>query len=81
MLGPISYKWLKNIFVPNLYLSEKVVNMTMSKYIGMFIMDTMKDDMAIKRQIKCIYTRGNILIKKFRQCDDCKKLIVQIILQ
>ena len=35
------------------------------KYLGMFIMDTMKDDMDINRQSKCIYTRGNIVIKRF----------------
>ena len=31
-------KWLKNLIVRNLYLSEKVVNMTTTrKYLGMFI--------------------------------------------
>ena len=40
-------------------MSEKVVNMTTTlKYLGMFIMDTMKvNNGYIKRQIKCIYTR------------------------
>ena len=46
---------------------------TTHKYLGMFISDTMKDDMGITRQIKGIYTRGNILIKGFRQCNRCKK--------
>ena len=33
----------------------------------------MKDDMVINRQINCIYTGGNILIKTFTQCDDSVK--------
>ena len=61
-------KWLKDIIdVPNLYLSERVVNLTTNhKHLGMFITDTMKDGMDINRQITCLYTRGSILIKRFR---------------
>ena len=45
---------------------------TTNKYLGMFIMDKMKDDVYVKRQVKCIYTRGTILITNLVQSEDRK---------
>ena len=36
------------------------------KYLGVFLTDTMKDDCDIKRQIRSIYARSNVLIKRFK---------------
>ena len=36
------------------------------KYLGVFLTDTMKGDCDIKRQIRSIYARGNVLINNLR---------------
>jgi len=68
-------KWLNTLVIPNLYLSGKTITVTNEhKYLGMVIADTMKDDIDMKRQIKGIYSRGNILLKRFGQCNDNVKI-------
>ena len=36
------------------------------KYLGVLLKDFFKDDSDIKRQTKCIYGKGNMLIIKFK---------------
>jgi len=68
-------KWLKNIIVPSLFLSGRIVNVTFKhKYLGMHLQDSMKDDVDMKRQMRGIYARGNVLLKRFRNCDDNVKI-------
>ena len=76
----IKPRWLKNISIPNLYLGYKCyilvisVTTTEHKYLGMYISDTRKYECDIKRKLKGVYTRGNILLKKFSQCNDIVKI-------
>ena len=68
-------KWLKNITIPNMFLSGNIVNITSNhKYLGMYIMDSLNDEMDMKRQLRSIYARGNVLIKQFRQCSEDVKI-------
>ena len=60
-----------NLKVPQFTLGHCVLNVTeCTKYLGCFISNDLCDDSDIKRQIRCIYTRGNILISKFKHCSD-----------
>jgi hypothetical protein len=63
--------FLEKLSVPTIYLDGKPVSMvTEHKYLGVFITSDFKDDRDIKRQIRAIYARGNILISKFRKCSN-----------
>ena len=60
-------RWLKNLSIPAMYLDGKQLKIVHEqKYLGVFLTDTMKDDCDIKRQIRSIYARGNVLIKRFK---------------
>ena len=59
----------KKLSVPDFYINDTVLSTTEDiKYLGCFITDNLTDDKDINRQIRCLYTRGNILISKFRHC-------------
>ena len=48
------------------------------KYLGFFVNDGFKDDLDIRRQMRAIYTRGNLLIKRFFSCiQDVKAKLFQ----
>ena len=48
------------------------------KYLGVFISEKLEDDIDIKRQVKCVYSKGNTLIRKFRACtNDVKTQLFQ----
>ena len=71
----IKPKWLKHLKVPDMLLGGQKLKFTQEKkYLGCFICNNMSDNTDIKRQIRCLYTRGNILIKKFRHCSEQVKL-------
>ena len=53
---------------------QKLLFSETKKYLGCFIHDDLCDNNDTKRQIRCVYTRGNILIKKFRHCTQEVKL-------
>ena len=38
------------------------------KYLGCFIASALKDDRDIRRQVRAIYCRGNMIIRKFSKC-------------
>ena len=38
------------------------------KYLGCFITSDLKDDTDIRRQVRAIYCRGNMIIRKFSKC-------------
>ena len=38
------------------------------KYLGYFITSDLKDDRDIRRQVRAIYCRGNMIIRKFSKC-------------
>ena len=65
---PKSMKFLKTRHV---YLGgHKLDFVDCKKYLGCFINENLCDDNDIKRLMRSVYTRGNILIKKFRFCTE-----------
>ena len=50
------------------------VTVSCQKYLGYFICDDMSDNKDIIRQTRCTYTRGNLIISKFRNCSDHVKI-------
>ncbi len=65
------------LHVPTFYVDDKAVDyVNCHKYLGFNLSDDMKDDVDITRQIRGLYTRGNMIIKCFRHCSvDVKVLL------
>ena len=67
----IKPKSLKDLFIPSVYLKGKALTFVhVQKYLGIFLDDTMSDKPDIARHVKGIYTRGNLLLNRFRHCSD-----------
>ena len=49
---------------------------TKAKYLGHIISEDMSDDADVFRQVKCLYIRGNIILRKFANCSIIVKLVV-----
>jgi hypothetical protein len=63
-------KGLKKLRVPEFYINGSVLEIVSTyKYLGVIIDDLYSDNDDILRQTRCIYARGNILIKKFSMCN------------
>ena len=64
-------KGFYNSITPNVILGGTCLRWTdQHKYLGVNISCDSKDDIDIKRQCKAIYSRGNMLIRKFKTCSD-----------
>ena len=60
---------MKDIAVPNVYLYGKPIRYShKEKYLGVIMNDNGYDDDDILRQLKGVFARGNILIRKFALC-------------
>lgn len=60
-----------SVKVPDVHLNgRKLKWISEHKYLGVHISEHFKDDSDIKRQLKYIYSKGNMLIRKFRSCSD-----------
>ena len=61
-----------NIDIPNnLLLNGKLLeNVTSQKYLGVLVANNCKDDLDIKQQCKHLYSRGNVLIRNFKNCSE-----------
>ena len=71
----VKLKWLKQLKIPDIFMGyKKLLFSETKKYLGCFICDDLCDNNDIKRQIRCVYTRGNILIKNVRPCTEEVKL-------
>ena len=67
-------------FLPQGLLKRNTFSLTLSSstlkfvdnhnYLGVNICNDESDDRAIEKQCKCLYARGNILLRHFRQCSD-----------
>ena len=67
----IQYKKSLNMSVPNVMLNGNNLKWVSDhKYLGVHICDDFTDDMDLKRQMKQLYGKGNILIRKFGKCSD-----------
>ena len=53
-----------------------IVRKPKAKYLGHIISEDMSDDADVFRQVKCLYTRGNIISRKFANCSINVKLVV-----
>ena len=63
-------KWLHNSTC-QLHLDGNILSFVNEhKYLGIKICDNMYDDADIVQQVKATYARGNVLISKFRKCDN-----------
>ena len=55
--------------LPIVYLSNQALEYKDSlKYLGVFLSSNFTDDEDVKRQIKSLYCKTNILIRKFYNC-------------
>ena len=48
--------------------------MTSNKYLGIIIHDKHQDDDDIMRYVKSLYSRGNMLISRFKTCSSSIKV-------
>ena len=64
-----------NLYVPSFSLDGVLLQVvTEQKYLGVFIRNDCNDVVDIKRQSRAIYARGNMLVRKFRHCNDAVKV-------
>ena len=62
---------VKNISVPEFYINGQPLQLVSSyKYLGVIIDSSYKDDSDIYRQMRGIYSRGNMLSSKFSKCSN-----------
>ena len=65
---PSGFKLLNQ---PRAYLDGRELSMVKShKYLGVIICDDLGDDNDISRQLKCIYAKGNYLLRTFKHCSN-----------
>ena len=71
-------KCLRDIGVPAISLNGKNISVVNKhKYLGIVLQDDQSDESDMKRHVKAIYSRGNMLASRFRNCSsDVKKLSV-----
>ena len=68
-------KWLQHIKLSDIVLNgKKLTYLDSHKYLGVIIRHDMFDDVSISQQVKGTYARGNILISRFRKCDEDVKV-------
>ena len=68
-------KSLKKLRVPNVYLNGKPLSfIDKHKYLGVIFSEHQSDNDDIGRQTRSIYARGNMLIKRFKLCNDNVKV-------
>jgi hypothetical protein len=60
---------LCNLPIPTVYLNNNALEWKpQHKYLGVLLDHNLKDDIDIRRQLRSIYARGNILIRRFKRC-------------
>ena len=62
---------IRKLFVPDIKLSGSTLKFVNEhKYLGVQLGEDFKDDNDMKRQIKSVYARGNVLLKRFKNCSN-----------
>ena len=57
--------------MPDFVLNNETLKVvTKEKYLGIYVSDSINEDCDIDRQKKCMYSTGNMLIRKFKFCSD-----------
>jgi hypothetical protein len=73
----IKSRKFKDIHVPNILLYDKPLECVDSlKYLGVMLSNDVNDDLDIKRQIRGLYARGNMLVKCFKFCSTDTKVML-----
>ncbi len=58
-----------DISIPDVILNGKPLNwVSKKKYLGVWLTEHLNDNADIQRQICALYSRGNMLLRKFRKC-------------
>ena len=72
-----SAKSFSNLHIPNMYINDVLIPLVdHTKYLGVVITNSLRDDSDILRHVKAIYSRGNLLVSKFKYCsEDVKKCL------
>ena len=72
-------KSLWNFLIPDMYLNREVlITLGKTKYLRVFIDCDVHDNDDIMCQVQAIYAKGNILINRFKFCnDDLKSCLFQ----
>ena len=64
-------KLRKHISVPQITLNGKCLKWTEEhSYLGVLLRDDFTDVSDMNRQLRSLYTQGNILLRKFKKCSD-----------
>ena len=62
-------KEMKKLHVPTIFLDKKPLDFRNENvYLGIKIREDLRDDDDIERQRKCMYAKGNVLIRNFKKC-------------
>ena len=62
---------LSGLHIPKVYLNGKPLDfVSEQKYLGVLLNEKFNDDSDIVRQVKALYTRGNLLVKCFKLCSN-----------
>ena len=64
-------KNMSDLYVPNVKLNGKNLEwVNLYKYLGVMVDSSCKDDRDIKRHIRGLYTRGNLIVNRYRNCSE-----------
>ena len=62
-------KQLRHLFIPSVFLNSKPLKYVAEhKFLGVFISNDLSDNCDIKRHVRALYGRGNMLVSKFKFC-------------
>ena len=62
-------KALANLRIPDIFVNGKSISVVNEhKYLGILLQDNQSDESDMKRQVKAIYSRGNMLASRFKNC-------------
>ena len=77
VFAPKERRWSLGTAFPSFSLGNEVINfVSQFKYLGHMLTDCLSDDVDISREIRNIFVRTNILIRKFSNCSlDVKAIL------
>ena len=62
---------LKDINVPKVFIGESVLSLvSQEKYLGYIVNSTGCDNESIRKEMRAVYARGNLLLRHFRSCSE-----------
>ena len=65
---------MKGIHVPKIYLNDECITLVNKEcYLGFTVTNDYQDDEAIGVEVRKLYARGNMIVRKFKNCTDAVK--------